>query len=158
MTRRLGVVDTTFARFPMGDAAEDEYRKHAPAGDQVVRRTVPGIKDLAVECKILFDEEGCDIVVACGMVGAAEVDKVCGHEASTAIQNVMLATNKHILEVFVHADEAADEKELAWLMERRTREHALNAYWMLHAPNELAARAGTGQRQGFADEGPIRGA
>lgn len=152
---RLGIVDTTFARFPMGDAAEDEYRKHAK-DDEVVRRTVPGVKDLPVACKKLIDDESCDLVVACGMVGAEDIDKVCGHEASTAIQNVMLATNTHILEVFVHEDEAADDDELAWLMDQRTREHSVNAYWMLHAPDELSRRAGTGQRQGFADAGSVR--
>lgn len=152
---RLGIVDTTFARFPMGDAAEDEYRKHAK-DDDLVRRTVPGVKDLPVACKKLIEEGSCDLVIACGMVGREDVDKVCGHEASTAIQNVMLATNAHILEVFVHEEEAADDEQLAWLMDQRTREHAVNAYWMLHAPKELARRAGTGQRQGFADAGPVR--
>jgi riboflavin synthase len=157
MTRpRLGIVDTTFARFPMGDAAEDEYRKHVKDAD-VVRATVPGIKDLPVACKRLIEKEGCHLVMACGMVGGAEIDKVCGHEASTAIQNVMLMTNTHILEVFVHADEATHARQLAWLMDQRTREHAVNAYWMLHKPEELRARAGHGLRQGFADEGPIGG-
>lgn len=151
---RLGIVDTTFARFAMGEAAEDEYRKQG-TDDEILRRTVPGVKDLPVACKKLIEQEACELVIACGMVGPEEVDKVCGHEASTAIQNVMLATNTHILEVFVHEDEARDSDELAWLMDRRTREHAVNAYWMLHKPEELARLAGTGQRQGFADAGPV---
>jgi riboflavin synthase len=117
---------------------------------------VPGVKDLAVACKKLIEEQACDLVIACGMVGAAQVDKVCGHEASTAIQQVMLMTNTHVLEVFVHEDEAAHAAQLAWLMDRRAREHALNAYRMLHEPERLRALAGTGQRQGFEDAGPVR--
>lgn len=150
----VGIVDTTFARFNMGEAAVDELRKIG-SELEVVRRTVPGIKDLAVECKILFEEEDCDLVVACGMVGAAPIDKQCAHEASLAIQWAMLATNRHVLEVFVHEDEAKDERELAWLMERRTREHAVNAHWMLVEPEQLRMKAGMGLRQGFDDAGPI---
>ena len=150
----VGIVDTTFARFNMGEAAADELRTLG-SDLEVVRRTVPGIKDLAVECKILIEEEDCDLVVACGMVGAEPIDKQCAHEASLAIQWAMLATNKHILEVFVHEDEAKDEKELAWLMERRTREHAQNAHSMLLEPEKLRAKAGQGLRQGFDDAGPV---
>lgn len=154
--KRIGIVDTTFARFDMGSAAEDELRrlggKHG-----VLRRTVPGIKDLAAECKILLEDEGCDVVVACGMVGAAPIDKQCAHEASLAIQWAQLMTNRHILEVFVHEDEAKDETQLAWLMDRRTREHAANAHWMIEDPRHLRANAGQGLRQGFEDAGPIRG-
>lgn len=151
----VGVVDTTFARFNMGEAAEDELRKMAGEYD-VMRRTVPGIKDLAVECKILLEEEDCDLVIACGMVGGQPIDKQCAHEASLAIQWAMLATNRHILEVFVHEDEAKDEGQLAWLMERRTREHAVNAHWMVEQPSKLGEMAGQGLRQGFDDAGPAR--
>ncbi|HEX9816783.1 MAG TPA: riboflavin synthase [Candidatus Thermoplasmatota archaeon] len=151
----IGVVDTTFARFNMGDAAQDELQKQAGEYD-VMRRTVPGIKDLAVECKILLEEEDCDLVVACGMVGGQPIDKQCAHEASLAIQWAMLATNRHILEVFVHEDEAKDENQLAWLMDRRTREHAVNAHWMVQEPGKLRQMAGQGLRQGFDDAGPAR--
>lgn len=151
----IGVVDTTFARFNMGEAAEDELRKMAGEYD-VLRRTVPGIKDLAVECKILLEEEDCDLVVACGMVGGQPIDKQCAHEASLAIQWAMLATNRHILEVFVHEEEAKDENQLAWLMDRRTREHAVNAHWMVEEPAKLREMAGQGLRQGFEDAGPAR--
>lgn len=153
--KAIGIVDTTFARTNMGAVALDELQRLAGEYD-VVRRTVPGIKDLAVECKILLEEEDCDLVIACGMVGGQPIDKQCAHEASLAIQWAMLATNRHILEVFVHEDEASDEGQLAWLMERRTREHAENAHWMLTDPNQLTARAGQGLRQGFDDAGPIQ--
>jgi riboflavin synthase len=64
--------------------------------------------------------------------------------------------NKHILEVFVHEDEAKDEKELAWLAESRSREHALNALDLLFKPEKLVKKAGQGLREGFEDAGPLR--
>ena len=156
----IGIADTTFARADMGGAAMDEIAKKAAEMGlvrgrdfELQRATVPGIKDLPVACLNLLSS--CDIAMALGMVGAAEVDKVCGHEASTSIQQAMLMTRKHILEVFVHEDEAKTDAELGFLFDRRTREHAVNALWMLFAPEELARRAGTGQRQGFADAGPL---
>ena len=158
--RRIGVADTTFARFDMGGAAVDELRRRGEEmglGEgrdfEIARVTVPGIKDLPVACLGLLAT--CDICMALGMVGGAAVDKVCGHEASTSMQQAMLMTRKHVIEVFVHEDEAKTEGELAYLFDRRTREHALNVLWMLFAPGEMAKRAGTGQRQGFADAGPI---
>jgi riboflavin synthase len=65
-------------------------------------------------------------------------------------------TNHHIIEVFVHEDEAKDDKELAWLAERRAREHAENAVKLILYPEALIKEAGTGQRQGFEDAGPAR--
>ncbi|WP_094228318.1 riboflavin synthase [Methanolobus psychrotolerans] len=150
----IGVVDTTFARFNMGKAAIDEIRKNVSA--KIIRRTVPGVKDLPVAAKKLIDEEGCDIVIALGMPGSKEQDKICAHEASTGIIQAQLMTNTHIIEVFVHEDEAKDEKELAFLMEQRSREHAFNVVKMLSRPDKMIKEAGTGQRQGFEDIGPAR--
>lgn len=150
----IGVVDTTFARFNMGKAAIDEIRKNVSA--KIIRRTVPGVKDLPVAAKKLIDEEGCDIVMALGMPGSKEQDKICAHEASTGIIQAQLMTNTHIIEVFVHEDEAKDEEELAFLMEQRSREHALNVVKMLFKPDKMIKEAGTGQRQGFEDIGPAR--
>ena len=151
----IGVVDTTFARFDMGSAAVAQL-KASGTGFRIVRRTVPGIKDLPVAAKKLIIEEKCDIVMAIGMPGAEPIDKVCAHEASTGLIRAQLDTNTHIIEVFVHADEAADAGELAMLADKRSREHAMNAYWMLFRPQELEKRAGTGQRQGFPDAGRLR--
>ena len=64
-------------------------------------------------------------------------------------------TNKHIIEVFVHEDEAKDEKELLMITENRVREHVRNAVDLLLNPKRLQKLAGTGQRQGFPDVGPI---
>ncbi|WP_406662301.1 riboflavin synthase [Methanolobus sp. ZRKC3] len=150
----IGVVDTTFARFNMGGAAIDELKQHISA--KIIRRTVPGVKDLPVASKKLIEEEGCDIVIALGMPGGKEKDKICAHEASTGLIRAQLMTNTHIIEVFVHEDEGKDEKELAFLMEQRSREHALNVVKMLLRPEKMIKEAGTGQRQGFEDVGPAR--
>ncbi len=154
--RKIGIVDTTFARYDMGSAAEDELRRMG-TGFKIIRRTVPGVKDLPVAAKKLIEEEGCDIVIALGMPGPKPIDKQCAHEASLGLIQAQLMTNTHIIEVFVHEDEARDDKELAWLAERRAREHAQNAYWLLFNPEKLRKMAGTGQRQGFEDAGPING-
>ncbi|AFD00111.1 riboflavin synthase alpha chain [Methanocella conradii HZ254] len=151
---KIGIADTTFARFDMGKAAIDELKKNCSA--QIVRYTVPGIKDLPVACKKLFDEQHCDIVMALGMPGSKPVDKTCAHEASMGIIICQLMVNKHIIEVFVHEDEAPNERELAALMDRRAREHALNVVKLLFKPKMLEKEAGTGQRQGYEDVGPAR--
>ncbi|MCL1979221.1 MAG: riboflavin synthase [Methanomassiliicoccaceae archaeon] len=153
--RTIGIADTTFARFDMASAAIDELERTG-TGFRIERYTVPGVKDLPVACKMLIEGKGCDIVMALGMPGPAEKDKMCAHEASTGLIRAQLMTNRHIIEVFVHADEANSEKELAALAESRAREHAINVYDLLFRPERLRRNAGTGQRQGFADEGPIR--
>ncbi len=152
--KRIGIADTTFARYDMGKSVEEEL-KAAGTGFKIVRYTVPGIKDLPVAAKKLIEEEGCDIVIALGMPGAAPIDKQCAHEASTGLIQVQLMTNTHVIEVFVYEDEVENEKELVWLADRRAREHALNAYNLLFRPEELRKLAGTGQRQGFEDAGPL---
>lgn len=153
--KRIGIADTTFARVDMGAAAISAIKKEASI--EIVRYTVPGIKDLPVAAKKLIEEEGCEIVMALGMPGAAEKDRTCAHEASTGIIAAQLMTNRHILEVFVHEDEAPDERTLASLARRRSEEHAINALRLLSGPRALTRLAGTGQRQGYEDAGPIEG-
>ena len=153
----IGVVDTMFARVDMGTAVLDELAGcpgHASLFT-VVHRTVPGFKDLAVECKRLIETEGCRIVVALGMPGRAPIDQVCAHEASQGIMAAQLMTSTHILEVFVHEDETDDPDELVAICEDRARKHARNASWLCYEPDQLTRRAGMGVRQGFADAGPI---
>ncbi|MFA4850514.1 MAG: riboflavin synthase [Methanoregula sp.] len=151
---KVGVADTTFSRVNMGAIAIDELKKHASVA--IERTTVPGIKDLPVACKKLIEERRCDIVIALGMPGGKEKDRLCAHEASQGLITCQLMTNTHIIEVFVHEDEAKDGKELAWLAEQRTREHAVNAVKLILRPRDLENEAGTGQRQGFEDAGPAR--
>jgi riboflavin synthase len=154
----LGIVDTTFARVDMAQATRetiDEYLTDHDEELSIVRRTVPGIKDLPVGAKRLISQAGCDLVMALGQVGPEEIDKQCAHEATLGIQQAQIATDTHVLEVFVHTDEAEDPGRLRWLAENRAREHALNAMWLLFEPDRLRELAGTGQREGYHDEGPI---
>ena len=132
----IGVVDTMFARYDMGAEALDELAQCPGYGTRftTVRRTVPGFKDLAVAAKKLIEEEDCRIVVALGMPGREQVDKVCAHEASTGIMTAQLMTNTPILEVFVHEDESDDPADLALVFKNRSRDHARNAYLMLYEP------------------------
>jgi riboflavin synthase len=154
---RIGVVDTMFARYDMGAEAVDQLEGCPGFGSrfEVVHRTVPGFKDLAVECKRLIEQDGCLIVVALGMPGKADIDQVCAHEASQGLMQAQLMTSTHILEVFVHENEEADPARLAEVCVDRSRKHALNAYWMLYEPEQLSRRAGQGVRQGYGDAGPI---
>ncbi len=150
---KIGIVDTTFSRVDMGAIALDELRRGFP--DVLAeRRTVPGIKDLAVECKRLLDS-GCDIAMALGMVGGAPIDTQCAHEASLGIQQAKLMTGKHIIEVFVHENEAWSAAELAGIFENRTRKHVHNAVLLATKPETLIATAGRGVRQGKDDEGAL---
>ena len=152
--KKIGIADTTFARFDMGLAAIDELKSNR-SGFKIIRYTVPGIKDLPVACKKLFEEQNCDLVMAFGMPGPEPIDKQCAHEASTALIHTQLLCNKHILEVFVHEDEAESESELAWLAEKRSREHAINALDLLFKPENLIKNAGKGLREGFKDAGSL---
>lgn len=151
---KVGIADTTFSRVNMGKIAIDELKKHASVS--IERVTVPGIKDLPVACKKLIEEKNCEIVMALGMPGGKEKDRLCAHEASQGLIMTQLMTNTHIIEVFVHEDEAKDDAELSWLASSRTREHAVNAVKLVLYPKELQKEAGTGQRQGFEDSGPAR--
>jgi len=153
--KKIGIADTTFARYNMAKSAIDELQSNA-TGFKILRYTVPGMKDLPVACKKLFEESNCDIVLALGMPGAQPIDKQCAHEASMGLIQTQLLCNKHIIEVFVHEDEAKNEKELAWLTNRRVRKHALNVLDLLFKPENLTKNAGNGLRQGFEDAGIIR--
>jgi riboflavin synthase len=138
----------------MGGVISKEL-KTLGTGFKIEKYTVPGIKDLPVAAKKLFEERNCDIVIALGMPGPKPIDKQCAHEASMGLIQAQLLTNKHIIEVFVHEDEAESEKELKNLAENRAREHALNAYRLLFKNEDLVKNAGKGLREGFEDAGPI---
>ena len=154
---RIGVVKTMFARYDMGAEAVDELEQCPGYKErfEIRRRTVPGVKDLGVECKKLIEEDGCAIVIALGMPGRAAIDQVCAHEASQGIMLAQLLTNTHVLEVFVHENEEDDPARLAAVCVDRARKHARNAYWMLYEPEQLTRRAGHGVRQGYGDAGPL---
>lgn len=152
---KIGIADTTFARYDMAKDAIDELKKNI-GGAGIIRYTVPGVKDLPVAAKKLIEEKKCDIVMVIGMPGKEPMDKTCAHEASLGIIHAQLMTNTHIIEVFVHEDEANTEKELAKLAERRARGHAKNVVKLLFHPEQLTKDAGMGKRQGGADKGSIK--
>ena len=108
--KKIGIADTTFARVDMAKIAINELESNI-SGYKIIRYTVPGIKDLPVACKKLFDEKECDIILALGMPGPKSIDKQCAHEASLGLINAQLLCNRHIIEVFVHENEANDNKE-----------------------------------------------
>ena len=148
---QIGIADTMFARVDMGKVAVDTI------GDshEVERYTVPGFKDLPVACKKLIEEYNCEIVLAFGWVGSAEIDEKCAMEANIALMNVEIATNKHILKVFVHSLESEDKEKLLKIAEDRSKKHTLNAIDLLKGKEELTPLAGKGQRQGGEHEGSL---
>ena len=151
---KIGIADTTFAVVDMARFAERIIEENADSA-KIMRYTVPGIKDLPIASKKLIEEEGCDIVIAFGMPGAMPIDKQCAHEASIGIIHAQLMANKHIIEVFVHADEAKNKKELYEIAKNRSEKHALNAIMLMKGKNALQKFAGQGKRQGKGDVGPI---
>jgi len=152
--KKIGVVDTTFARVDMAGFAVRALQGRG-TGFKVLRATVPGIKDLPVACRRMF-LDGADLCLALGMPGPAEYDKTCAHEASLGLMFASVLAAKPVVECFVFEGEASGPKELAALARRRAEEHALNAYAMLFRPRDLARHAGEGLRQGFPDVGPVR--
>jgi riboflavin synthase len=151
---KIGIADTTFARYDMARSVINEINKYVSV--KIERYTVPGVKDLPVAAKKLLDEKNCDLVIALGMPGPKPIDKQCAHEASLGLIFTQLMTNRHVLEVFVHEDEAKNDIELAQLADMRSREHAINAVKLLFEPERLVKEAGKGEREGYKDVGPAR--
>ncbi|MHA1298578.1 MAG: riboflavin synthase [Candidatus Helarchaeota archaeon] len=152
---RVGIADTTFARVDMGSMAIDEMEQ-TMSQIKIIRYTVPGIKDLPIASLKLFKEYECEIVMAIGMPGSETIDKTCAHEASTGLINVQLMIGKHIIECFVHEDEADDPDELYKVCENRAREHAQNVIKLLFDREWFIKNAGKGLRQGYPDAGPLK--
>ncbi|MCR4335745.1 MAG: riboflavin synthase [archaeon] len=150
MKTKIAIIDTMFARGDMGKVCIETMEKNAKKNNweiEIMRKTVPGVKDIPVALSQLL-EQGCQAGIVFGMPGSAKVDKTCSHEASLGIQEVQLMTRKTVLEVFVHEDEGKDDKDLAEVMHNRASKHALNLLWMIFKPEELEKRAGSGERQG----------
>lgn len=148
---KVGIADTMFARADMGKLAVETIEKESRERNyevQIERYTVPGIKDLVIASKKLFDEKGCGLVIALGFVGEAEIDERCAVEAGTGLIMTEIMSGKHILKVFVHSSEAEDDLELGRILKDRVVKHSINALELLFNPKSLTDRAGTGQRQG----------
>ena len=92
--RRIGVVDTMFARYDMGAAARDELANCPGHGttSRSSRARCRGSRTSPSPRSVLIEREGCDVVVALGMPGSAPIDKQCAHEASQGIMLAQLLT------------------------------------------------------------------
>jgi len=150
----IGIADTTFARIDMAKFVIEEF-KESGRPVKIRRYTVPGIKDLPAAAKRLLDS-GCDLVMALGMPGGAEIDRECANQASIGLTILQVLTGKHVIEVFVHETEAQDEKKLYEIAQDRARKHAKNALRLIFDPESLTRMAGMGLRQGSPDAGPIK--
>lgn len=152
--RKYGVADTTFSRVDMGNIAIRTIRKEDPEAE-IVRYTVPGIKDLPVAAKKLLDE-GCDGVITLGWVGKTMLDKYSYLAASIGLIMVQILTSKHVIDVTVHEDEADDEEKLKEIAIDRATKHAINLVRLVRdGKNALTPYAGKGLRQGYENAGPI---
>jgi riboflavin synthase len=152
---KIGIADTMFATIDMFSFAQKAI-EDGTEDVAVERYTVPGFKDLPVAAKKLIEEEHCDIVVALGMAGKEEIDKICAAEASAGLINAELLTNTHILKVFVHLDEATSDVDLVELTKNRVYKHTRNALALMKGKTELSPHAGKGMRQGRDDVGGIK--
>ena len=152
---RIGVADTTFARVDMARYAIESILEEEPEVE-IVRYTVPGVKDLPVAALRLIEDYGCDGVITLGWVGKTMTDKLSYLAASMGLILVQLKTKRHVIDVTVHEDEAEDEAELYEIAVDRARKHAKNLVKLLkEGPEALTPYAGKGLRQGRPDVGPI---
>jgi len=152
--RRYGVVDTTFSRVDMGSVVIKTIKAEDPDAE-IIRYTVPGIKDLPVAAKRLL-EEGCDGVITLGWVGKTMLDKYSYLATSIGLITAQLLTSKHIIDVTVHEDEVEDEEKLRDLAIDRAKKHAINLVKLVRdGKNSLTPYAGKGLRQGYEHAGPI---
>ncbi len=155
MTYKIGVVDTTFARVDMAKYAIEVIKNHLPEAE-IIRYTVPGVKDIPVAAKKLLEEEKCDIVITFGWIGKTLTDKLSYLTLSIGLTLVQLLTNKHVIDVTVHEDEAEDEATLKKIAIDRAQKHTLNLVKLLTGGRTaLTPYAGQGLRQGYPDVGPI---
>ena len=151
---KYGVADTTFSRVDMGSVAIKVIKKEDPDAE-IVRYTVPGIKDLPVAARRLIDS-GCDGVITLGWVGKTMLDKYSYLAASIGLIMVQVLTSKHVIDVTVHEDEAEDEEKLKEIAIDRASKHARNLVLLVkEGKNALTPFAGKGLRQGYKDAGSI---
>lgn len=152
---RVGVVDTTFARVDMAKYVIKTLEREIP-GVEIIRYTVPGLKDIPVAARKLLIDEKCDGAITLGWVGAELVDKFSYLAASIGLIMLQVLTGKHVIDVTVHEDEAKDDKELYEIAIDRAVKHTINFVNLLKYGREaLSKSAGKGLRQGKPDAGPI---
>lgn len=152
--KKVGVTDTMYARYDMGQLAIDTLREHSDVS--IERYTVPGYNEQPLACKRLVEEYDCDIVIAVGMASPYSHNKDYLQTASRGFQQVSLETGVHVLEVFVAEDEAKSKDDLIDIIVDRVTEHSKNALDLLDGKETMTPRAGKGIRQGGPDAGPLR--
>jgi riboflavin synthase len=151
---KYGVADTTFSRVDMGAIAIKVIKREDPDAE-IIRYTVPGIKDLPVAARRLIDS-GCDGVITLGWVGKTMLDKYSYLATSIGLIIVQVLTSKHVIDVTVHEDEADDEEKLKEIAIDRASKHARNLVLLVkEGKNALTPYAGKGLRQGYKDAGSI---
>ncbi|MFP3217073.1 riboflavin synthase [Acidianus sp.] len=151
---KYGVADTTFSRVDMGAIAIKVIKREDPDAE-IIRYTVPGIKDLPVAARRLIDS-GCDGVITLGWVGKTMLDKYSYLATSIGLIIVQVLTSKHVIDVTVHEDEADDEEKLKEIAIDRASKHARNLVLLVkEGKNSLTPYAGKGLRQGYKDAGSI---
>jgi riboflavin synthase len=151
---KIGVVDTTFSRVDMASHAISVIEENMPEAE-ILRYTVPGIKDIPVAAKKLLDM-GCEAVITLGWVGGKQVDKYSYLAMSIGLIMLQVLTGKHIIDVTVHEDETDDPEKLVEIAVNRARKHALNLVKLVkYGGSALTEYAGKGLRQGEPDAGPI---
>ncbi|MCY0874617.1 MULTISPECIES: riboflavin synthase [Acidianus] len=151
---KYGVADTTFSRVDMGAIAIKVIKREDPDAE-IIRYTVPGIKDLPVAARRLIDS-GCDGVITLGWVGKTMLDKYSYLAASIGLIMVQVLTSKHVIDVTVHEDEADNEEKLKEIAIDRASKHARNLVLLVkEGKNALTPYAGKGLRQGYKDAGSI---
>lgn len=144
--KTVGVTDTMYARYDMGQLAIDTLREHSDVS--IERYTVPGYNEQPLACRRLADEYDCDIVIAVGMASPYSHNKEYLHTASKGFQRVALDHDVHVLEVFVAEDEAKSEEKLEEIIVDRVVEHSKNALDLLRGKETMTPRGGKGVRQG----------
>jgi len=150
---KYGIVDTTFSRVDMGKYAYETIRKEDPEGE-ILRYTVPGIKDLPLGATKLF-EKGADGVITLGWVGKTKLDKYSYLATSIGLIQAQLLAKRHIMDVTVHEDEVEESMLLALAKDRSTK-HAANLVKLVRdGGSSLSSMAGKGIRQGYNNAGQI---
>ncbi|MCL5873899.1 MAG: riboflavin synthase [Candidatus Thermoplasmatota archaeon] len=152
---KYGIVDTTFSRVDMGRFAYEIIRKEDPDGE-ILRYTVPGIKDMPVGATKLF-EQGCEGVITLGWVGKTKLDKYSYLATSIGLIQAQLLAKRHIMDVTIHEDEV-EESQLFALAKDRASKHAANLVKLVRdGGRSLSSMAGQGLRQGYNNAGQILG-
>lgn len=150
----VGIVDTTFARVDMARYAIEVLTQHIP-DIKIVRYTVPGVKDIPIAAKKVLNQA--DIAMTFAWIGPSLVDKLSYLAASMGLIIIQILTEKHIIDVSVHEDEAENDEELLSIAMDRAKKHAINVVYLLTRGSQaLTPYAGKGLRQGLPDKGPIR--